>query len=242
VNGAGYHPYRSWLAEEGDALAATLAGDPTVPVPTCPGWTLRDLAAHVGSYHRWAADLMRSASQQPRAPYDLRPDPEVPLTQWYRGCLADLLDAVDTTPSNTPMWTVTIGQTAAAWPRRQAHDLTVHRWDAEHAIGRPGPVAADRAVDFIDELFDTALPYIVPFTGRSLPTVSLAVRTDDGTYRRGVDGCTGLLRVTREPARADATLTGPAPDLLLALWGRPHRAVVTGDPAAFAAWQRVVDA
>ena len=29
------------------------------PVPTCPGWTVRDLVAHQGMVHRWAAALVR---------------------------------------------------------------------------------------------------------------------------------------------------------------------------------------
>jgi hypothetical protein len=60
--------YRSWLADEGEAFAAALDGDATAAVPSCPGWSIVDLAAHVGSYHRWAADLLTDASQQPRAP------------------------------------------------------------------------------------------------------------------------------------------------------------------------------
>ena len=54
-----HHVYRSWLADEGRALAAALDGDPTMPVPSCPGWSITDLVAHVGSYHRWAADLLQ---------------------------------------------------------------------------------------------------------------------------------------------------------------------------------------
>jgi uncharacterized protein (TIGR03083 family) len=84
---------------------ATLDGDPATLVPSCPGWSLTDLVAHVGSYHRWAADLIQDASPQPRAPYALRPDPHTPLAEWYRTSLELLLKAVDTTDPDTPMWT-----------------------------------------------------------------------------------------------------------------------------------------
>src|SRR2546423_13781629 len=135
-----HRTYRSWLAEEGHALAAALDGDPTAVVPSCPGWTVADLAAHVGSYHRWAADLLTDASPQPRAPYSLRPDPNLPLADWYRANLAFLLEAVDATDPDTPMWSVTVEQRAGAWCRRQAHDTTVHRWDAQNAPGHADPV------------------------------------------------------------------------------------------------------
>ncbi|OLE30659.1 MAG: hypothetical protein AUG44_00745 [Actinobacteria bacterium 13_1_20CM_3_71_11] len=235
------HVYRSWLGDEGRALAATLDGDPTTQVPSCPGWSLTDLVAHVGSYHRWAADLLHDASPQPRAPYSLTPDPDVPLAEWYLASLELLLKAIDTTDPDTPMWTVTIDQKASAWCRRQAHDLTVHRWDAQNAYGSAHPIHADRAADFIDELFEAALPYILPFLGRPVPEVSLALRSVDGTYRRRIDGTTGQPHLSHDPTPADATLTGTPSDLLLALWRRTNATTLTGDPAALTAWQQAID-
>jgi uncharacterized protein (TIGR03083 family) len=233
--------YRSWLADEGQALTACLDADPATPVPSCPGWSLTDLAAHVGSYHRWAADLLRDASPQPRAPYALRPDPPTPLAQWYRISLELLLKAVDTTDPDTPMWSVTTDQTAGAWCRRQAHDLTIHRWDAQHARGHAQPIHPERAMDFIDELFGVALPYILPFLDRPVPAHSLALRSADGTFHRRVDAATGQPRLSHEQTPADATLTGTPSDLLLTLWRRQPAATLTGDPSALACWQQAID-
>ena len=240
--------YRSWLADEGQALTVALDGDPMLPVPSCPGWSLTDLAAHVGSYHRWAADLLQDASQRPRAPYALEPDPGIPLAEWYLASLELLLKAVDTTDPDTPMWTVTVDQTAGAWCRRQAHDLSVHRWDAQNAAGRAQPVRPERAIDFLDELFEAVLPYTVPFLGRTVPAASLALQSPDGTYCRHVSGATGQPRLTRSPSPADATLTGTPSDLLLTLWRRADAdadaddaVIVTGNPAALAAWQQAID-
>lgn len=233
--------YRSWLADEGRALAATLGGDPDQPVPSCPGWSFTDLVAHVGSYHRWVADLLRDTSQEPHAPYSLRPDAGETLAEWYEDSLELLLKAIDTTDPDTPMWTVTINQTAGAWPRRQAHDLTLHRWDAQHTRGHAQPIQAEHAIDFVDELFTAALPYILPFLGREAPETSLALRSPDGTYSRRVDGSTGRPQLSHDPTPADATLTGTPSDLLLALWRRDNAATLTGDPTALAAWQRAID-
>ena len=236
-----HHVYRSWLADEGQALAATLDGDPATPVPSCPGWSLTDLVAHVGSYHRWAADLLQDASPQPRAPYALRPDPHTPLAEWYRTSLELLLKAVDTIDPDTPMWTVTTDQRAGAWCRRQAHDLTIHRWDAQHARGHAQPIHPERATDFIDELFGAALPYLLPFLGRRVPAHSLALRSADGTYHRRIDAATGQPHLSHDQAPADATLTGAPSDLLLTLWRRHTATTLTGDPAALAAWQQAID-
>ena len=236
-----HHVYRSWLADEGQALAAALDGNPTTPVPSCPGWSITDLVAHVGSYHRWAADLLQDASQQPRAPYSLRPEPNATLAEWYRDSLELLLKAIDTTDPDTPMWTVTVDQKAGAWCRRQAHDLTVHRWDAQHAHGHARPIPTERATDFIDELFGQALPYIVPFLGRTVPGASLALQSTDGMYYRRLDGVTGQPRLSRDADPADATLTGTPSDLLLTLWRRVNTTTLTGDPAALTAWQQAID-
>jgi uncharacterized protein (TIGR03083 family) len=233
--------YRSWLADEGRALAATLEGDPATPVPSCPGWSVTDLVAHVASYHRWVTDLLREAASHPRAPYSLRPDPHAPLAEWYEGSLELLLEAIDATDPGTPMWTVTLDQKAGAWFRRQAHDLTIHRWDAQNAYGLAQPIPDDRATDFIDELFQTALPYILPFVGRPVPDATLALRSADGSFRRRIDVTTGAPFVSDDPAPAGATLTGPPGDLLLALWRRTNEATLTGDPDALVAWQRAVD-
>ena len=236
-----HHVYRSWLADEGQALAVTLDGDPSTRVPSCPGWSLTDLVAHVGSYHRWAADLLRDASPQPRAPYTLRPDADVSLAEWYRASLELLLEAVDSTEPDTPMWTVTTDQTAGAWCRRQAHDLTIHRWDAQHARGHPEPIQPERAADFIDELFEAALPYILPFLGRPAPARSLAVRSADGSYYRRIDAVTGQPHLSLDQTPADATLTGTPSELLLALWRRDSATILAGDPTALAAWQQAID-
>jgi uncharacterized protein (TIGR03083 family) len=233
--------YRSWLADEGRALAAAIDADPATPVPSCPGWSIADLVAHVGSYHRWAADLLRDTSQQPRAPYSLRPDRDATLVEWYDASLDLLLKAVDTTDPDTPMWTVTVDQKAGAWCRRQAHDLSVHRWDAQHATGPAQPVRPERAADFIDELFETMLPYTLPFLGRTVPRASLALRSPDGTYYRHLDGAAGRPSLTRDPAPADATLTGTPSDLLLTVWRRADATTLTGDATALTAWQQAVD-
>ena len=39
-------------------LARIIDGDLERPVPTCPGWTFRQLATHLGRGHRWAAQIV----------------------------------------------------------------------------------------------------------------------------------------------------------------------------------------
>jgi hypothetical protein len=139
------------------------------------------------------------------------------------------------------MWTVTVEQRAAAWCRRQAHDLAIHRWDAQCARGHPSPIDAVRAVDFIDELFESVLPYTLPFLGRPVPDSSLHLQSTDSESFRRVDGASGQVQLSRQQHSPDAVLTGTSSDILLALWRRSSGATLTGDPACLSNWQDAID-
>src|SRR2546421_352939 len=52
------------LVEENHRLGELLCGvDPETPVPTCPGWVLRQLLTHVGRGDRWAATIVRERAE-----------------------------------------------------------------------------------------------------------------------------------------------------------------------------------
>ena len=52
-----------WFCERAEKEISTLvavvaaAPDIAADVPSCPGWTIADLAGHTGSVHRWAAAI-----------------------------------------------------------------------------------------------------------------------------------------------------------------------------------------
>ncbi|MGA9775544.1 MAG: maleylpyruvate isomerase N-terminal domain-containing protein, partial [Candidatus Dormiibacterota bacterium] len=47
--------YAQQLERDAAALArAELVLGPEAPVPTCPGWRMRELLRHLGHVHRWA--------------------------------------------------------------------------------------------------------------------------------------------------------------------------------------------
>ncbi|MGH8966679.1 MAG: maleylpyruvate isomerase N-terminal domain-containing protein, partial [Actinomycetes bacterium] len=97
------------LVEESRRLGETLrTADPDAPVPTCPGWTLRQLLAHVGRGHRWAATIVRERSTEPidpRTVADGKPpaDPDTAVA-WLADGATVLLDAV-ATDRDVPVWT-----------------------------------------------------------------------------------------------------------------------------------------
>lgn len=215
------------LGQEGERLArAAGGGDLAAPVPSCPGWSVRDLVVHVGEVHRrWAARVAVVGTEEPPVDESAVAAPagagEEALLAWYRAGLADLLATLDATDPARPAWNWTGRDLHAGWVRRRmAHETAVHRWDAERAAGDPGPVVPPAfAADGVDEVLRVWLPAHEEGTWPGPPaTVHLHATDAHGEWllALGPDGAT----VRDGHAKGDAALRGPASDLDLLLWGR----------------------
>jgi uncharacterized protein (TIGR03083 family) len=151
--------YTAALAEQNRLLGELLRdADPATPVPTCPGWTLQKLLAHVGRGHRWAAKIVRERADGPvdiRTVADGRPpeDPDLGL-KWLVETGPLLAEAVHVTGADTPVWTFTGPKPAAWWVRRRLQESVVHRADAAIALGVPYEVEAALAADGVSEWLD----------------------------------------------------------------------------------------
>jgi uncharacterized protein (TIGR03083 family) len=123
------------------------------------------------------------------------------------------------------------------WARRTAHETAVHRWDAQNAGGPPDALAADLAVDGLDEY----LGILSAFPGRRFPqrgSIHLHATDAPGEWlvRLDAEG----IRVTHDHAKGDVALRGPASDVLLVLLGRktPDAVDVFGDADLFDRFRR----
>ncbi|MEU6593608.1 maleylpyruvate isomerase family mycothiol-dependent enzyme [Streptomyces sp. NPDC046881] len=232
------------LNREGRLLAAAAAEAGTdAKVPTCPEWQVRDLVRHTGSVHRWAASLVAEGHTVPR-PLDDPPELDgAELVDWYRDSHRLLVDTLAAAPADLRCWTFHPAPNPsplAFWTRRQAHETTVHRYDAEAARGgAPSPIAPGFAVDGIDEL-------LRGFHARSRSRLRseeprvLRVRAVDA----GADAV-WTVRLTAEPPvtvraaeePAETELSGPADQLYLALWNRTAVPQVTGDASLATLWR-----
>ncbi|MGH1504804.1 MAG: maleylpyruvate isomerase family mycothiol-dependent enzyme [Acidimicrobiales bacterium] len=240
--------YLEHFAADVERMSETLASvDLAAPVRSCPGWTVVDLIDHVGFVHRWAAACATDAAPPGRDalggfawPGD-RDEPSADdLSAWFRagadriaGVLRDLdLDG----PTWHPFPTAHVG---AVWPRRQAHEISVHRWDLDSTTtAEPSPVDAVLASDGIDEYFELAVPRLVARDDIALPTGSLHVHCTDVAGEWLTTTTDGSYELERRHAKGDAALRGNASDLLLALWGRlpVERLDVVGDADVAKAW------
>jgi uncharacterized protein (TIGR03083 family) len=201
------------------------------PVPSCPDWTVADLATHLGQTHLWAEHCIRVGNAEV-------PDVAAPVTDraaladWYSDCADALMQTLRATDPGIECWTFGPSpRTAAFWFRRQAHEASMHRWDLGSALGRDVGYPNWMAADGVDEVVTIFFPRQVRLQRISPLSRSLAVQADGlGRWVLAGDGTSG------NAGPADAEISGPAEALVLLLWGRlalqDPRIQLTGDPAA----------
>ena len=142
-------------------LVATVEGaDLSVTVPTAPDWALSDLLRHVGGNLRSLETAVRTGEAvtdpERQIPGHGGPPGDDPadLFAW----LSEAADRCSATLGaagpevEAQMWT--IRWPTAAWARRAAHDIVVHRADAAGTVGAAYTVAQDLAADALDEFLE----------------------------------------------------------------------------------------
>ncbi|MGH4023775.1 MAG: maleylpyruvate isomerase family mycothiol-dependent enzyme, partial [Pseudonocardiaceae bacterium] len=148
--------YRSRIRAEAALLrAAALDAGAQTQVPTCPGWTVKRLVQHLGRVFDMVVAVLRAAD----------PHTPPPRIEWPAGDFETLLAGLDTrlstmldlltsTDPAARVWNFspTAPRTAAFWSRRMAHEVTVHRIDAQAAAGTDTAVDPGFAADGIDEV------------------------------------------------------------------------------------------
>jgi uncharacterized protein (TIGR03083 family) len=244
------------------AIGALVAGGGLArPIPTCPDWTLRELAVHVGRVHRWAAQI--TAARAP-APPEFRSLPDGRLPAEPRAAAAWLADGASRAVAAIgeagadPVWAFGALAPASFWGRRMSHETMVHAADAALAAGLEPSLPAGLAADAIDEWLTVLMP---PPPGQADPRAqvlgaggALHVRTTDVTgpapgewvIRHGTGGINVISLAGSGGtgpgghAAGDVVLAGPAAAVLLVLLRRLPRqdpaVSVTGDRAVLDRW------
>ena len=231
----------------GTAAARTAGLD--AAVPTCPTWDVRDLVAHVGMVHRWAAahlqghgDDVGSGAAVTRAGRE-SPDP----VEWWAHGAARLAEVLRTVRDDVRalVFLHDAPPPRRFWARRQCHEATVHAVDAQAAeLGR-SPTAAESgigealALDGLDELLSGFLT-----RGRKLAVEeprTLAVRPHGDAASWTMTLGAGSAVTVRHPrgtaVDADHTIAGSPVGLYLALWNRGDE--LDADEETLAWWRAV---
>ena len=234
---SGNPSYPDWLAIAVDRLAETVAAsDPAAPVPPCPGWTVSSLVEHVVAIHRWVIHVLETGTAHPGESATAPTADAAALAAWYRGEAAVMQRLMAEADPDAPCWNFAhVNETAAFWPRRQTHEVTVHTSDALSASGAELAIDPAIAADGIDELFRV---FGVRMAARGQPallaaSVIVAPSDADAAWTLGPAAQPGgpVTVSQRREGSAAAEVRGTASDLLLVLWKRlpVDRITVDGD-------------
>ncbi|MGW7362522.1 maleylpyruvate isomerase family mycothiol-dependent enzyme [Streptomyces sp. NPDC054841] len=235
------HFRRETLAFEAAAREAAHFDDAPL-VPSCPGWSMSDLIAHLGGVHLYVNHILRDLLRQPPdladvfagLPADRKGWPTPESTPPHRGPVPEsLIDAYAkgaatleshfrNSPPDAAVWTWSREQTVGFWLRMQTIEAAVHRWDAEAALGVPQPVDTELAEYAVRQNFEVMAP--ARRSRKQAPAGTgerYRFRRTDGTGRWTVhlDGDDVRLDAD-DDGPCDVELSGTASDLMLFLWHR----------------------
>jgi uncharacterized protein (TIGR03083 family) len=226
------------IANESHRLASAVArSDLDVRVPSCPKWSVRDLAHHIGEVQWYWGQNVLAKNADARSGGELTSMPDdTDLLAWLGWCTYTLLGALREAGPDAPCWTWwPAPHTAGAVGRHQAQEVAVHRWDAEGVAGAgaSGPLTSALAADGVPEFIEI----MVGEDLRVLPGAVTLTATDTGGSWQiaGHDDVAGSGRTSE--------LRATASDLVLMLYRRlPVPDVdVVGDPILVAALLSLAD-
>ncbi|WP_433870465.1 maleylpyruvate isomerase family mycothiol-dependent enzyme [Saccharopolyspora sp. CA-218241] len=233
------------IVAQSELLRSLVEGaDPTVPVPSCPGWNLGQLVRHLGGGHRWAEEIVRTRAAGPPSDEHFRDlsryadeDPAV-LAPWLAEGAARLAEALRSAGPDLDVWAPLPGGRTAFLARRFAHETAIHRADAALALDSDFDLDSDVATDCLDEWLELGS---LPQPGREPllgPGRVLLLAATDAPVSRVVDLTGEVVTWRRGTGTAAVTARGPLGDLLLVCYRRrsPRAVDVRGDAALLDSW------
>lgn len=230
------------IDQRSTAFRAAVSSAPILDeqVPTCPEWTLFDLAQHLGEgRRRWAATVAAG----PAAAAPARPGPQgaqaaprerEALLAWLAASTQQLLDALREAGPDRGCWTwwgtSQSPQTCGAVARHQLQEITVHTYDAQLTVGAPQPLPDEVALDGVEEFLSTCCattsawphePAAVDYHATEGRSWRLWLSADGArTARLPQPGTMPTTVAGEDPDAADASARGTASELVLTLYGR----------------------
>lgn len=226
------------IEEEARWLEEVAAEALAEPVPSCPGWSVRELVSHVTDVYLFFLHQLSVKDPLNRHEAADRPSRAEPVDglDEARGLLLTTLSQLG---PDSPCWNWSGEDLVSGWvARRMALETAVHRVDGELAVGEERPVSPPLAADGIAERIEVHLRADVPHARTATLGGSLCLRCSDTDAAWIVEVGNGQLRSRRGAGPASACLSGTASDLFLFTWNRLplDRLQVTGDRAVAEAW------
>ena len=231
------------LRREVAAMQSIVAGaDLDASVPTCPGWSMRDLVVHTGQVHRHKTASVRDDWTSGPAPW---PDgPEGDAVEWFDEGIDEMLGVFATADLGAPSWTwCSHDHDVEWWVRRMAHETLIHGADAALAVGELPAIDEALATDGVDELLDEMMvgapswaelvegdQVVALVTPQKSWMLRTATWTGESPKGQRFEDEQGLI-YAEAADEADTVISCAASELDLWLWGRGslRAEAVTGD-------------
>ncbi len=225
-----------------DYIMGRTPDEQVLPVPNCPGWTVYNAMVHVGRTGVFWGSMMacrpddttarvRALAATQELPTGVAPEE---LATWIHATM-DVAAADETKecyfsitggPGNLGLW---------AW--HASSEIGVHRLDVEAALGHPHALGDDDAADSVGYVAGYFLPAIRRAAAEDPGRITAQLLSSDGESIGSVDV---VSEAADSGAAGHANVRGPAVQVLLALWGRPHVDVeVSGDVEVFSRWREL---
>ena len=220
-------------------LLASAIPEAPVDVPSCPGWTTKDLAKHMAHVYLGQAYVVETGSKAENkehlAPYP-RTEDFLEFMSWGFDAITKALD-INRPERATWSWHH-CDKSVDFWFRRMAHETVIHRIDAEQAVCAVTKIDEALALDGVDEVLD-----FLPLLG-SLPEVpnidfgivSIVATTKSGSQvwdLQFTDKAATVSAADLANVAARLVISGDAEAMDLYLWGRidssDPRISITGD-------------
>lgn len=191
------------------------------PIPHVTRWSVGGVLRHLVGDFVWAAAIVETGTWDGSGFSVPRHRGDTLLREFDRAAarMGAALDHAAATPSAPcPNFAERDAGTLGWWPRHQAHETLLHRWDLEAATGHHTPIDPIVAADGVDEAFRV---YTARYGPQRLDRPLLVACTDaPAAWRIEPTGIDRRVRIETTDDRDAPDLAAPAEDLLLAVWKR----------------------
>ena len=203
-------------------------------VPCCPDWDASDLAWHLTEVQDFWGAMVEVLAQDWEDVERAERPASGPILPLFRAAAARLVRVLSERDPADEVWTWAGTDTVEWVRRRQAHEVLIHRVDAEQTAGMPlSSIEAELAADGIDEILSVMIAGIPAWGRFAADGTSMRIECSDATgswdlvFGRftGTSPNTGTSYDTDalmlEPvSNPDTLIRGSAADVDLWLWGR----------------------
>lgn len=220
---ATYEDRLGWIDELIEWFESLDPADLTVDVSNCPGWTVRNVLAHLaGGGIGWVAQQSSPASSMAEVAATMQRAtsvlPQGRSAELFGGTMRVLSGVLRSHAADDACHYYWPGaQCYDSYARHVAAEVRLHQLDVQQALDAAPTISPAQAGDGIRWTAECAMPGLVAMVGASTPAGSVMLQLEDGEGYSIGEG------------DQVAAVAGPAIDVFTMLWNRGGTAEVSGE-------------